>query len=91
MCARNKMVMGEAIPKFAGGDKILKQSMKATVAREVRSKYSSDPVLLRKPFAERPPVAPIRETSEAEGPSSEVLEDTKPSSPKTKSKRGTSS
>lgn len=42
--AKYKVMMGEAIPKLVGGDKILEQSVKATVTRKVRSKYSADSV-----------------------------------------------
>lgn len=40
--------------------------MKALVAREVRSKYSADPIPPRKPTAECPPIALAREMPMAE-------------------------
>lgn len=61
-----KVLMEEAIPKLARGDKILDQSMKASVAREVRTKYNADTIPLKKPFAKCPLVAPARETTAAE-------------------------
>lgn len=45
ICARYKVLTREAIPELAEEDKILEQSMKASVAWEVRSKYNANPVL----------------------------------------------
>lgn len=61
VCTKYKILMGEAITKLAGGDKILEQSMKASVAREMRTKHSTNPVVPRKPCAEHSPVVPVRD------------------------------
>lgn len=90
ICASYKVLIGEAIPKLAGGDKILEQSMMVSVTRLVRSKYSVDPVPPRKPSTERPPVVPTKEMPAIKGPSSEMPAVEEPSSPKKKSRNGTS-
>lgn len=91
VCAKYKVLIGEAIPNLAGGDKILEQSMNLSIAREVRSMYSADPVPPRKPSVKSPPIALAKETPAAEGPSSEMPVAEEPSSLKKKSRRGTSS
>lgn len=64
--------------------------MKASVARVLRNNHNVDPISRRKPYAEHPPLAPIRESSEAEGPSFEMPLAEEPSSPKKKSRRANS-
>lgn len=65
-----KVLMGEAIPKLASEDKILEQAMKASVTKEVRSKYSADPVPPKMPTTKRPLVAPTKEVPTVEEPPS---------------------
>lgn len=65
--------------------------MKVSIAREVRRKYIANPVPLRKPSTERPPVTSAKETPTAAGPSFEIPVAEEPFSPKKKYKRGTSS
>lgn len=72
--------MGEAISKLIREDKILEQTMKVSVAEEVRSKYNADLVPSKKPTAKRPPISPTKE----------MLITEEPPSPKKKSRRGTS-
>lgn len=42
VCAKYKVLMGEAIPKLARGEFFLDQFMKASITRKLRSKYSTN-------------------------------------------------
>lgn len=72
ICTRYKMLMGKAIPKLARREKILEESMNASIAREVKSKYNADPIPPKNLSAECPHVAPAREMPVAEEPSSKM-------------------
>lgn len=48
--------------------------MKASITLEVRRKYCVDPVLPRKPSAERPPIPSEKQTLATEETSSEIPE-----------------